>query len=67
LTIVMVTHDLDSLWAVSSRVAFLGEGKVLSITKISELVKNPHPLIQQFFSGPRGRVVASSYLDKAGE
>lgn len=61
LTIVMVTHDLDSLWAVTNRVAFLGEQKVLCVDPIAELVKNPHPMIQAFFHGPRGRVAESSY------
>lgn len=61
LTIVMVTHDLDSLWAVTNRVAFLGDGKVLSVDPMAELVKNPNPLIQGFFCGPRGRVAESNY------
>ncbi len=60
LTIVMVTHDLDTLWKVTNRVAFLGEGIVLSVEPMAKLVKNPHPLIQAFFSGPRGRVAAES-------
>jgi phospholipid/cholesterol/gamma-HCH transport system ATP-binding protein len=61
LTIVMVTHDLDSLWSITNRVAFLGEGKVLSAEPIATLVKNPHPLIQSFFQGPRGRVTQNQY------
>jgi phospholipid/cholesterol/gamma-HCH transport system ATP-binding protein len=61
LTIVMVTHDLDSLWKVTNRVAFLGEGKVLCVAPMAELVKNPHPLIREFFNGPRGRVVDAIY------
>lgn len=60
LTIVMVTHDLDSLWAVTDRVAFLGEGKVLCVAPMPELIKNPHPQIQAFFSGPRGRAAEES-------
>jgi len=52
LTIVIVTHDVDSLKRVANRVAFLGEGKVLSIGTVDELMKNPHPLIQDFFYGP---------------
>jgi phospholipid/cholesterol/gamma-HCH transport system ATP-binding protein len=55
LTIVMVTHDLDSLWKVTNRVAFLGEKTVLAVEPMSKLVKNPHPLIQAFFAGTRGR------------
>jgi len=61
LTIVMVTHDLDSLWTITDRVAFLGEGKVLSAEPITTLVKNPHPLIKSFFSGPRGRMAQLQY------
>ena len=61
LTIVMVTHDLDSLWKVTNRVAFLGEGKVLCIDEISKLVTNSNPLIQDFFNGPRGRIAKGIY------
>jgi phospholipid/cholesterol/gamma-HCH transport system ATP-binding protein len=62
LTIVMVTHDLDSLWKVTNRVAFLGEGTVLKVAAMPDLVKDPNPLIQAFFTGPRGRVAEESYL-----
>lgn len=61
LTTVMVTHDLDSLWCATDRVAFLGEKRVLAVAPIAELVNNPHPDIQAFFSGPRGRVVKEIY------
>lgn len=61
LTIVMVTHDLDSLWTVTDRVAFLGEGTVLCVDKMSALIKNPHPLIQEFFGGARGRAAGESH------
>lgn len=62
LTIVMVTHDLDSMWKIANRVAFLGEGRVLGVDTIQKLIKNPHPLIQEFFNGPRGRVAEKGYL-----
>jgi len=61
LTIVMVTHDLDSLWKVTDRVAFLGKGKVLCVDSIEQLVKNPMPEIQTFFAGERGRTVQGIY------
>ena len=61
LTIVMVTHDVDSLWHVSNRVAFLGEHKVLCVDHMAALVKNPHPLIQAFFGGPRGHIAQGIY------
>lgn len=61
LTIVIVTHDLDTLWTITDRVAFLGDGVVLAVDSMKNLVKNPHPKIQAFFSGPRGRVVQEIY------
>jgi phospholipid/cholesterol/gamma-HCH transport system ATP-binding protein len=53
LTIVMVSHDLDSLWRVTDRVVFLGEGKVLAHLPMRELIHHPHPAIAAYFSGPR--------------
>jgi phospholipid/cholesterol/gamma-HCH transport system ATP-binding protein len=67
LTIVMVTHDLDSLWKVANRVAFLGEGKVLCVDEVAKVAANPHPMIQQFFHGPRGRVAEKIYKDVDAE
>jgi phospholipid/cholesterol/gamma-HCH transport system ATP-binding protein len=54
LTVVMVTHDLDSLRAVASRVAVLVDKKIKTGT-IAELRRDPDPWIQDYFSGPRGR------------
>jgi phospholipid/cholesterol/gamma-HCH transport system ATP-binding protein len=50
LTIVMVSHDLESLKRTTDRIAFVGEGRVLAIAPIEELMKNPHPLIADYFS-----------------
>lgn len=55
LTIMMVTHDLDSLWRVADRVAVLGNGKVLGTGTMEELSRSDDPLIHEFFCGPRGR------------
>lgn len=66
LTIVMVTHDLDSLWTITNRVAFLGEGRVLAIGPVAEISKNPHPLIKEFFSGPRGKAAAHIKQNDSG-
>lgn len=61
LTIVMVTHDLDSLWKITNRVAFLGDGKVLCVDAMKNLVNNPNPQIKAFFGGARGRAAQESY------
>jgi phospholipid/cholesterol/gamma-HCH transport system ATP-binding protein len=50
LTIVMVSHDIESLQRSADRVAFVGDGKILSIAPIEELKKNSHPLIADYFS-----------------
>lgn len=55
LTVVMVTHDLDSVWKLSDRTAFLGEGKVLATLPLSELVLLQNPCIQNYFSGYRAQ------------
>lgn len=50
LTVVIITHDMDSLSRIADRVAFLGEGKVLAVAPLAELKKNTHPSIQNYFS-----------------
>jgi phospholipid/cholesterol/gamma-HCH transport system ATP-binding protein len=54
LTVFMVTHDLDSLYAICDRVAVLGEGKVIAIGPISELLESQDPWIKSYFHGKRG-------------
>ncbi len=55
LTIVMVTHDLDSLWNVAGRVGVLGDGKLLQVGTMDELSHSDHPLVAEYFQGSRGR------------
>lgn len=55
LTVVMVTHDLDSLWRIATRVAVLGNGKVLGIGTMRELSQSDDPVMREYFHGPRGR------------
>ncbi|MFA6303798.1 MAG: ATP-binding cassette domain-containing protein [Legionella sp.] len=50
LTIVMVSHDIESLKRTTDRVAFVGNGRVLSVEPINELMKNKNPLIVEYFS-----------------
>jgi phospholipid/cholesterol/gamma-HCH transport system ATP-binding protein len=58
LTVVMVTHDLDSLWRIASRVAVLGNGRVLGVGTMQELSKSEDSVIREYFHGPRGRAAA---------
>jgi phospholipid/cholesterol/gamma-HCH transport system ATP-binding protein len=61
LTMVMVTHDLDSLWRIADRVAVLGNGKILSTGTMKELAGSTDPHIHAYFHGPRGRAARSQY------
>jgi len=55
LTVVMVTHDLDTMAAISTRVAVLADRKVLVAAPIEEAAGVDHPFIREFFLGRRGR------------
>ena len=54
LTVVMVTHDLDSLYAIADRIAVLVDRHVI-VGTLDEMLENPHPWIQEYFHGPRAR------------
>lgn len=60
LTVVMITHDLDSLYAICDRVAVLADKRVEAVAPIRELLNNQHPWIQEYFHGPRGRAAESA-------
>jgi phospholipid/cholesterol/gamma-HCH transport system ATP-binding protein len=62
LSVFLVTHDLDTLHAITHRVAVLAEKRVIRIAPLAELVHDPHPWIQSYFSGPRGRLAALSQV-----
>ncbi len=56
LTVVMVTHDLDSIWTIVDRLAVLGDRKVIAEGSLEEVMRQPHPIVKQFFHGERGRI-----------
>jgi phospholipid/cholesterol/gamma-HCH transport system ATP-binding protein len=56
-TILMVTHDLDSLYAACDRIAVLLDKRVV-VGTIDELLEFDHPWVQEYFHGPRGRAAA---------
>jgi len=53
LTIVMVTHDLDTLVRVPDKIVFLGEGKVLAFAPMKDLLQHENQLIRAYFSSKR--------------
>ncbi len=60
LTVFLITHDLDTLYAICDRVAVLADRKVIAIGTIAELLALDHPWIQEYFNGPRGRAAAAA-------
>jgi phospholipid/cholesterol/gamma-HCH transport system ATP-binding protein len=54
LTVFMVTHDLDSLEAICDRIAVLVDRRV-TVGTLAGHLNNPHPWIQEYFTGPRAR------------
>jgi phospholipid/cholesterol/gamma-HCH transport system ATP-binding protein len=57
LTVFLITHDLDTLHAICDRVAVLADRKVIAVGTIEELLALDHPWIQEYFNGPRGRML----------
>ena len=55
LTVMLITHDLDTLYAICDRVAVIADRKVIAIGTIPELLALDHEWIQEYFRGPRGR------------
>jgi phospholipid/cholesterol/gamma-HCH transport system ATP-binding protein len=55
LTVVMVTHDLDTLVALTQRVAVLAEQRLVAIGTLENMATLDHPFIRNFFQGERGR------------
>ncbi len=54
LTVVMVTHDLDTLFATCDRVGVIVDGRMITDT-LDGLVRSSQPWISEYFNGPRGR------------
>jgi phospholipid/cholesterol/gamma-HCH transport system ATP-binding protein len=57
LTVVMITHDLDTIFRTCSRVGVIVDGRMISDT-LAGIVRNPHPWIQAYFGGARARARA---------
>jgi phospholipid/cholesterol/gamma-HCH transport system ATP-binding protein len=55
LTVVMVTHDLDTMTSLSTRVAVLADRKVIVNAPVETVAGIDHPFIHEYFLGARGR------------
>lgn len=61
LTVFLITHDLDTLYAICDRVAVLADRKVIAVGAIEELLATDHPWIKEYFGGPRGRAAQKGH------
>ena len=59
LTVVLTTHDLDTLWRITDRVAFLDQRRILATGTMAELTAASDPALAAFFQGPRARAARS--------
>ncbi|WP_226467853.1 ABC transporter ATP-binding protein [Luteimonas panaciterrae] len=55
LTVFLITHDLDTLYAICDRIAVLADKRVIAVGPVAELERLDHPWVQEYFNGPRGR------------
>jgi phospholipid/cholesterol/gamma-HCH transport system ATP-binding protein len=62
LTVFMITHDLDTLYEITDRVAVLADKHVVAVAPVGELEKSDHPWIKEYFLGPRGRAAAKARM-----
>ncbi|MBS0213528.1 MAG: ATP-binding cassette domain-containing protein [Proteobacteria bacterium] len=54
-TVFLITHDLDTLYAICNRIAVLADRRVLINAPIRQVEQFEHPWVQEYFHGPRGR------------
>jgi phospholipid/cholesterol/gamma-HCH transport system ATP-binding protein len=66
LTVFLVTHDLDTLFAICDRVAVLVD-KTLRIGTLAQHLRDDHPWIHAYFHGPRGRAAQAASSEAAGD
>ena len=63
LTVILVTHDLESMWSISDEVVYLGNKKVLLHDTITNAANDKSiPELYEYFNGPRGKVVKAFYV-----
>jgi len=65
LTVVMVTHDLDTLFELSTRIAVLADQRVIVAGTPREVIAFPHPFIHDYFQGGRGQRAVTALPTKA--
>lgn len=60
LTVLMVTHDLDSLYAICDRVAVLVDKRIAVYDSLDVVAQYDHPWVREYFGGPRSRAAMAT-------
>jgi phospholipid/cholesterol/gamma-HCH transport system ATP-binding protein len=60
LTVFMITHDLDTLYEITDRVAVIADKHVVATAPVRDLEHADHPWIREYFLGPRGRAAGKA-------
>ena len=55
LTVVMVTHDLDTLFELSTRIAVVADQHIVICDEPLAVMRHPHPFIHDYFQGERAQ------------
>lgn len=55
LTVFMITHDLESLYAICDRVGVLANGEIVAAGSMEQILASRHPWAMTYFHGQRGR------------
>jgi phospholipid/cholesterol/gamma-HCH transport system ATP-binding protein len=56
-TVFMVTHDLNTLYAVCDRVAALADGRIAAIGPLKSVLESDHPWVRAYFHGARAQML----------
>lgn len=60
LTILMITHDLDTLFTICDRVSVLVDKHIAITDTLPKVMAHPHPWVQEYFGGPRARAAVAA-------
>ena len=67
LTVFIITHDLDTLYAICDRIAVIADRRIVATGPLDEIGRLDHPWVQEYFNGPRGRAARQAGERAAAE
>jgi phospholipid/cholesterol/gamma-HCH transport system ATP-binding protein len=60
LTVLIASHDLDTLYAITDRIAVLADRRIVAVAPAAELEHSDHPWVRSYFLGPRSRAARAA-------